>query len=88
MKITQNQKINIWKNILTTYIDSNNVDECLPYELISTKMWKFKNEHQSFVDDILFIKEKHPSNPSSIFLIKGARIGKTFTLMCIIQNIL
>ncbi len=52
------------KNILTTYIDSNNVDECLPYKSFSIEIWKFNNEHQSLVDDIFFIKKIiHPSNP-------------------------
>jgi hypothetical protein len=32
------------KNRLTTYVDSNNVDECLPYKLFSIEMLKLNNE--------------------------------------------
>jgi hypothetical protein len=76
------------KNKLTTYIDSNNVDELLPYESFSTEMWKLNNEHWTLVNDILFIKKKHPSNPLHIFITRGVGTGKTFILMCIIQNML
>jgi hypothetical protein len=38
---------------------------------------------------ILYIKnKKYLSKPLHIFLTGGTRIGKTFTLMCIIQNML
>jgi hypothetical protein len=78
-------KDNYFKNRLTTYIDSNNVDECLPYKSFSTKMRKFNNEQSTLVDDVLLKKEKHPSNPLHI-LIGGVGTEKTFTLMCIIKT--
>ncbi len=38
---------------LKTYIDSNNVDEHLLYELISIELQKLNNEKWTFVDDIV-----------------------------------
>ncbi len=44
---------------LATYIDSNNVDEHLLYELFSIEMQKLNDEQQTLVDDIVFKKEIH-----------------------------
>jgi len=37
---------------------------------------------------IIYIKKKHLSKPLHIFLTGGACIGKTFTFMCIMRNML
>jgi hypothetical protein len=44
---------------LKTYIDSNNVDERLLYELFPIEMQKLNNEQRTFVDDIVLKKERH-----------------------------
>jgi hypothetical protein len=46
-------KDNHLENRLTTYIDSNNVDERLPYKSFSIEMLKLNNEYGTLVDDIL-----------------------------------
>jgi hypothetical protein len=45
------------KSKLTTYIDSNNVDEHLPYKSFSTEMWKLNNEQRKLVYNILLYKK-------------------------------
>jgi len=44
------------------------------------------NAQRAIVDDILYQEIKNLTKPFPIFLIGGARIGKTFTFICIIQN--
>jgi hypothetical protein len=46
------------------------------------------NEQKTIVDDILCQKIKKLTKAFHIFLTCGARTWKTFTLMCIIQNML
>jgi hypothetical protein len=64
------------------------MDECIPYEEFSTNMKKCNDEQRCIINDIIHKKHKYPSKPLHIFLIEGARIGKTFTLMCIVPNML
>jgi ERCC4-related helicase len=45
-------------------------------------------EQMAIVDDILYNKTKHPNKSLHIFWTRGVEIGKTFTFMCIIQNML
>jgi hypothetical protein len=51
-------------------------------------MRQLNNEQRAIVDDILYQKIKNLTKPFHIFLIGGVRIGKMFTFMCIIQNML
>jgi hypothetical protein len=51
-------------------------------------MRQVNDEQCLIVDDILCKKTKNPMQPLYIFLTWGAKIGKTFTLMCIIQYML
>jgi hypothetical protein len=51
-------------------------------------MRQSNNEQIIIVDDILYQKIKSTTKPFHIFLTSGARIGKTFTFMCIIYNML
>ncbi len=64
------------------------MDERIPYEEFLTNMKKHNDEQRCIIDDIIHKKHKYPSKPLHIFLIEAATIGKTFTLVCIIQNML
>jgi len=64
------------------------VDEFVPYEVFSSQMKQFNIELKDIIDDMLHKKSKHPTKSLHIFLIGGASTRKTFTLMCIIQNML
>jgi hypothetical protein len=46
------------------------------------------NEQRAIVDDTLYQKINNLTKPFHIFLICGARTGKTSTFICIIQNML
>ncbi len=53
------------------------------------QIWKKLNdERKLIVDDIIYKKHKYPSKVVHIFLTWGVGIGKIFTLMCSIQNML
>jgi len=49
-------------------------------------MKQMNNEQRAIVDGTFYQKVKNITKPFHIFLIGGARIGKTFTFMCIIQK--
>ncbi len=52
-------------------------------------MFRQLNEKQRLIfDDIMYRKKMYFNIPIHIFLTRGARIGKTFTLKLIIQRIL
>jgi len=51
-------------------------------------MKKINEEWRLIVDDIIYKKHKYPLKTLHIFLIGHVGIGKIFTLMCIIQNML
>ncbi len=51
-------------------------------------MKQFNNKQMAIVDDILYKKTKHLNKPLHIFLTRGVETRKTFTFMCIIQNML
>jgi hypothetical protein len=54
------------------FIIFQQVDECIPCEELSTNMKKFNDEQILIVDDIIYEKQKYPSKPLHIFLIRGA----------------
>jgi hypothetical protein len=51
-------------------------------------MKKRNDEERLMINDIIHKKHKYPSKSLHIFLIEGVGVGKIFTLMCIIQNML
>ncbi len=64
------------------------MDECIPHEEFSTNMKKFNDEQRFIVNDIIYLNIYILQNLYTNFLTRGVGIGKTFTLMCIIQNML
>jgi hypothetical protein len=60
----------------------------MTYKEFSSHMRQLHNEQRIIIDDILYQKIKNPLKQFHIFLTSGVRIGKTFTFMCIIQNLL
>jgi hypothetical protein len=60
----------------------------MTYKEFSSHMKQLNNEQIVIVDDISYQKVKNLTKPFHIFLIGGARARKTFTFMCIIQNML
>jgi hypothetical protein len=58
----------------------------MTYKEFFSHMKQMNNEKKAIIDDILYQKIKNLTKPFHIFLIGGARIGKTFTFMCIMQN--
>jgi len=44
------------------------VDECIPYEEISTNMKKLNDEQKLIIDDNIYKKHKYLSKPSHIFV--------------------
>jgi hypothetical protein len=62
------------------------MEERIPYEEFSTNIKKCIDEQRLIIDDIIHKKHKYPLKPLHIFLIEVVGIGKTSTLMCIIQN--
>jgi len=60
----------------------------MTYKEFSSHMKQLNNEQIVIVDDISYQKVKNLTKPFHIFLIGGARARKTFTLMCILQNML
>jgi hypothetical protein len=67
---------------------SNQNDEYIPYEQFFPQMKKLNVEQRIIVDDVVYRKNKYSSKPLHLFLTRGARIGKKFTFMCLIQNLL
>jgi hypothetical protein len=64
------------------------IDEFMTYKEFCSHMKQLNNEQRTIVDDILYQKIKNPTKPFHIFLIGGVKTMKTFTFMCIIQNLL
>jgi len=64
------------------------MDECIPYEEFSTNMKKLNDEQRFIVNDIIYLNIYILQNLYTNFLTRGVGIGKTFTVMCIIQNML
>jgi hypothetical protein len=60
----------------------------MTYKKFSSHIRQLNNEQRIIVDDTLYQKIKHPTKPFHIFLTVGVGTRKTFTFMCIKQNML
>jgi hypothetical protein len=60
----------------------------MAYKEFSSHTRQLNNEQKVIVNDILYQKVKNLIKPFHFFLTGGAGIGKMFTFMCIIQNML
>jgi hypothetical protein len=63
-----NNKKKTKKNNTQIHDLSQQVDECIPYEKISTNMKK-NNDEQQFIVDYIIYKNEYPSKPLHIFSI-------------------
>jgi len=73
---------------LLTHNVFQRTDKFMTYKELSSHMRQLNNEQIIIVEDILYQKIKSLTKPFHIFLIGGVVIGKMFTLICIIQNML
>jgi hypothetical protein len=62
------------------------IDERISYEQFSSNMKKLNHEQRIIVDIYIYIYQS--SKPLHIFLIGGVGVKKTFTFICIMQNML
>jgi hypothetical protein len=82
---SKNQNV---ENKLLTHNVLQRINEFMTYKKFFLHMRQLNNEQKVIGDDIIYQKIKNLTKPIHIFFIGGARIKKTFILMCIIQNIL
>jgi len=70
--------------------ESTNIDvqnQIMPTHNFHSLLQKMNNEHLIFYD-VMYIKSQNPNEPIHLFTVGGAGIGKTFTLMFIIQALI
>jgi hypothetical protein len=75
---------------VSSIFDSTNIDvqnQIMPTHEFHSLFQKMSNENFIFYD-VMYRKNQNPNEPIHLFITRGASIGKTFTLMFIIQALI
>ncbi len=87
MKILHNQNIKMLKNKLLTHNVFQRTNKFITYKEFSLHMKQLNNDKKLLLM-IFYTKKSKTLQNHFIFFNMWLRIGKTFTFMCIIQNML
>jgi len=74
-----------------TILDSTNIDvqdQIMPTHEFHSLFLKMNNEQHLIFDDVMYRKNQNPNEPIHLFINGGVAIGKTFTLMVLIQTLI
>jgi len=75
---------------ISNIFNSTNIDvqdQIMPTHKFHSLLQKMNKEHFIFYD-VMYRKNQNPNEPIHLFITGGASIGKTFTLMFIIQALI